>query len=81
MDYFGNVERYEKKILEVLDNRLLPDTLYFWFDSFMDLWDVFVRKKGEKPDKKRKILFKPDFISNDADLMQRFGAEKDLILD
>lgn len=68
MDYFGNVERYEKKILEVLDNRLLPDTLYFWFDAFMDLWDAFVRSKGLRPDKKRKIIFKPNFTGRDSDL-------------
>ena len=36
------VEQMEREVVSVLKFKLLPDTLYFWFDLAVKLWDVFV---------------------------------------
>ena len=36
------VEQMEREVVSVLKFKLLPDTLYFWFDLAVMLWDVFV---------------------------------------
>ena len=36
----------EKKILEVLDFKLTPDTLIFWLDLIIRLWDLYVEQEA-----------------------------------
>lgn len=36
----------ERDVVSVLKFKLLPDTLYFWFDLAVGLWDIFVRREA-----------------------------------
>jgi hypothetical protein len=36
----------EREVLSVLKFKLLPDTLFFWFDLAVQLWDLFVHLEG-----------------------------------
>jgi len=38
----SQVEQMEREVISVLKFKLLPDTLFFWFDLAVQLWDVFV---------------------------------------
>jgi len=43
-------------IVSTLNFHLLPDTLYFWFDLAIKLWDVFIKVDEPIPNYP---LFKP----------------------
>jgi len=36
----------EREVLEVLNFKLMPDTLYFWLDLSVKLWDLYVSREG-----------------------------------
>ena len=36
----------ERQILQALKFKLVPDTLVFWFDLAVQLWDAFVKIEG-----------------------------------
>ena len=36
----------EREVVSVLKFKLLPDTLYFWFELAVKLWDVFVYQEA-----------------------------------
>lgn len=36
----------ERDVVSVLKFKLLPDTLYFWFDLVVGLWDIYVRREA-----------------------------------
>ena len=36
----------EKTILKVLDFKLTPDTLIFWLDLIIRLWDLYVEQEA-----------------------------------
>ena len=38
------VESMEREVIKVLKFKLVPDTLYFWFELAVQLWDVFVAR-------------------------------------
>ena len=38
----ADVHIMERKVVSVLKFKLLPDTLYFWFDLVVKLWDTFI---------------------------------------
>lgn len=37
-----DIEQMEREVVSVLKFKLLPDTLYFWFDYAVKLWDLYV---------------------------------------
>ena len=37
-----DIEQMEREVVSVLKFKLLPDTLFFWFDFAVRLWDIFV---------------------------------------
>ena len=41
-----DIELKERKVIEVLKFKLMPDTLNFWFDVAVQLWDLFVMQEG-----------------------------------
>lgn len=36
----------EREVIRLLNFKLLPDTLYFWFELAVKLWDVFVEQEA-----------------------------------
>ena len=40
------VEQMERDVVQVLKFKLLPDTLYFWFDLAVQLWDIYVCREA-----------------------------------
>lgn len=38
-----SVAQMEREVVSVLEFKLIPDTLYFWFDLAVQLWDLFLR--------------------------------------
>lgn len=42
----GDVERFEREVVTVLKFKLMLDTLYFWLDLAVKLWDVFMENEG-----------------------------------
>ena len=36
----------ERDVVQVLKFKLLPDTLYFWFDLAVQLWDIYVSREA-----------------------------------
>ncbi len=36
------VAQMERQVVSVLKFKLIPDTLYFWFDLGTRLWDLFI---------------------------------------
>lgn len=44
----SDIQILERKVLEVLKFKLLPDTLNFWFDLAVKLWDLFVVHDGSQ---------------------------------
>lgn len=40
------VEKMERDVVQVLKFKLLPDTLYFWFDLAVQLWDIYVSREA-----------------------------------
>ena len=43
------ITNIEKKMMRVLDFRILPDTLNFWLESVMKFWDHFALTKKPSP--------------------------------
>ena len=43
------IQSIEKKMLSVLDYKLLPDTLNFWLESVIKFWDHFAANKKPAP--------------------------------
>ena len=33
----------ERIVVSILNFKLLPDTLYFWFEIVVKLWDMFIQ--------------------------------------
>lgn len=56
------VEAMERQVVTALNFKLLPDTLYFWFDLGVQLWDLFV---GQEAANFGCRLFKPQEVVKD----------------
>lgn len=41
------IEQMEREVLNVLKFKLIPDTLNFWLDLSVKLWDLFVEYEAE----------------------------------
>ena len=41
-----DVERFEREVITVLKFNLILDTLYFWLDLAVKLWDLFIENEG-----------------------------------
>ena len=41
---FGSTDVHlmERRVVSILKFKLLPDTLYFWFELVVKLWDTFI---------------------------------------
>lgn len=60
----------EVEVVQTLEFKLLPDTLYFWFDLAVQLWDIFVRHEAahlgchlfKPPETRRDVMrYQPGF--------------------
>lgn len=51
------LEKMERQIVTQLKFKLFPDTLYFWFDLAVKLWDTFISQQDEISE--FSLLFKP----------------------
>ena len=52
----------ERSVVSTLKFQLLPDTLYFWFDLGIKLWDTFV--KLDCPIANYPLFKPPDLVGN-----------------
>ena len=52
----------EREVVSCLKFKLMPDTLYFWFDLSVKLWDLYVSQEGAWLGYR---LYKPQEVSKD----------------
>ena len=71
----GDVERFEREVVTVLKFKLILDTLYFWLDLAVKLWDVFIENEGSrlgdrfyKPASAQKFFIRYEPSNNDFQL-------------
>ena len=59
---------FEREILKVLDNRILPDTLNFWLESVIKFWDHFAANKKPNP---LPLFFKTSirYVGSDSEMV------------
>ena len=47
--YKYTLAQYEQKVMQVLEFKLLPDTLYHWVEILMTYWDNYATSLEPKP--------------------------------
>jgi len=58
----GEIEQMEREVVSILNFKLLPDTLYFWFEYAVKMWDLYVSHEALHQGFK---VFKPQEVRKD----------------